>query len=112
MEGGGITLSYMNGIGSPQQVPGSTEAAAASSANRAAKTEMGAGLISASVGQSNTAPVDEAKVSSAAEMMAQVLSGSDVRTEKVAALQQAIVAGTYSVSSSDVAGKVIDSLLR
>jgi negative regulator of flagellin synthesis FlgM len=42
----------------------------------------------------------------------QALSGSDVRMEKVAALQQAIEAGTYNVSSSDVADKLISSLLK
>jgi negative regulator of flagellin synthesis FlgM len=44
--------------------------------------------------------------------MAQALSGSDVRTDRVAALQQSIAAGTYNVSSSDVADKVISALLQ
>jgi negative regulator of flagellin synthesis FlgM len=115
MEGGGVGLSYINGIGSPQefhQVPGTTEATASSSANRTAKTEAGAASALTSGALGNSAPVDEAKVSTAAEMITRALSGSDVRTEKVAALQQAIAAGTYSVSSSDVADKVMGSLLR
>ena len=36
----------------------------------------------------------------------------DVRTGKVAALQQSIAAGTYGVSASDVASKVMDFLLN
>ena len=43
--------------------------------------------------------------------MAQALEGSDTRSAKVASLQQAIAAGTYNVSSSDVADKIIQSLL-
>jgi negative regulator of flagellin synthesis FlgM len=115
MEGGGVGLSYMNGIGSPQQsqqVPSAVESAATSSAGRAARTEAATVSLAASGGIINSTPVDDAKVSTLAGVITQGLSGSDVRTEKVAALQQAIAAGTYSVSSSDVAEKVIGSLLR
>jgi len=44
-------------------------------------------------------------------LIAQALEGSDVRTEKVAALQESIANGSYNVSSSDVADKMIRSLL-
>ncbi len=37
---------------------------------------------------------------------------SDVRTDKVAAIQQALTGGTYAVSPSDVAEKPIDHLLQ
>ena len=37
---------------------------------------------------------------------------SDVRTDKVAAIQQALASGTYAVSPSDVAEKLIDHLLQ
>jgi negative regulator of flagellin synthesis FlgM len=57
-------------------------------------------------------PFDETKVSTAANMITQALSGTDARTEKIAALRQAIAAGTYNVSASDVADKVIGALLR
>jgi len=55
---------------------------------------------------------DEARVSSTASAVLQALSGSDVRTDKVAALQQSIAAGTYSVPASDVADKVLSALLH
>jgi negative regulator of flagellin synthesis FlgM len=55
---------------------------------------------------------DEANVSSTANAVAQALSGSDVRTDKVAALQQSIAAGTYSVPAADVAAKVLSALLH
>jgi len=43
--------------------------------------------------------------------VAQALEGTDVRSAKVASLQEAIVAGNYNVSSSYVADKIIESLL-
>jgi flagellar biosynthesis anti-sigma factor FlgM len=45
-------------------------------------------------------------------LIAHALEGSDTRAEKVAALQQAIASGSYSVSSADVASKMIQSLLE
>jgi negative regulator of flagellin synthesis FlgM len=55
---------------------------------------------------------DSAKVSLAGAMLSQATTGSDVRFEKVAALQQSIAAGTYNVSASDVASRLVDSLLK
>ena len=54
---------------------------------------------------------DEATVSSAGTTVSQAASASDVRLDKVEAVKSAIAAGTYSVPSSAVAGKVVDSLL-
>ena len=60
----------------------------------------------------STEQIDQAKLSSMGGLVSQALGGSDVRTDKVAKLQQAIVGGSYSVSSSDIAEKMIDSLLE
>ena len=54
---------------------------------------------------------DRSVLSSTGGTLLAALSQSDVRTEKVAKLQAAIASGTYKVSSSDVAGSVIASLL-
>lgn len=54
---------------------------------------------------------DEASLSKAGGLIAQIFGGSDVRTDKVAALQQSIGNGTYNVPSSEIAGKIIQSLL-
>jgi negative regulator of flagellin synthesis FlgM len=54
---------------------------------------------------------DTTSISSTSGLIAQALGGSDVRSDKVAALQQSIASGTYSVSASDVASKIVDSLL-
>jgi len=45
-------------------------------------------------------------------MLSQASTGSDVRFDKVAALQQSIQAGTYGVTSANVAGKLIESLQK
>jgi negative regulator of flagellin synthesis FlgM len=57
------------------------------------------------------AQTDHADLSAAGGLISKALEGTDVRTSKVEALQQAIASGSYHVSSSDVAGKMIQSLL-
>jgi negative regulator of flagellin synthesis FlgM len=54
---------------------------------------------------------DRATFSSAASEASQAASGESVRTDKVAAVQAALAAGTYSVPTTGVASKVIDSML-
>lgn len=54
---------------------------------------------------------DEATFSHAATEVSQTVAQSGVRTEKVAAIQQALVSGTYNVPASAVAGKVVDAML-
>lgn len=62
-------------------------------------------------GSSSIKP-DQATLSVASSLISQALQAPDVRSEKVASLQAAIAAGTYQVSSSDVADKLVESLLR
>jgi negative regulator of flagellin synthesis FlgM len=54
---------------------------------------------------------DQATLSSAASAAAQAAPDSDVRMEKVAEVQKALADGTYNVASSDVANRMIDSML-
>ncbi|HTV04974.1 MAG TPA: flagellar biosynthesis anti-sigma factor FlgM [Acidobacteriaceae bacterium] len=54
---------------------------------------------------------DQAHLSGAAALVSQAVSAPDVRQEKVTAVQAAIVNGTYSVKSSDVAQSVIDHMM-
>jgi negative regulator of flagellin synthesis FlgM len=102
-------MSYANGIGALQQALSSI-APAATPASQAAEAAAAANQHSTSVGKA--AHADQANLSSAGGMIAHALEGSDVRSEKVAALQQAIASGSYKVSSSEVAGKMIQSLLE
>jgi flagellar biosynthesis anti-sigma factor FlgM len=96
-------MSYAGGIGSLQQAINAVTPSEAKPANR----------TSASDGEVNEKPVatDQTNLSSTAGLVAQALESSDVRSTKVASLQQAIGAGSYNVSSSDVADKIIQSLL-
>jgi negative regulator of flagellin synthesis FlgM len=55
---------------------------------------------------------DHTNLSSLGGLVAQALETSDTRTAKVASLQQAISSGQYNISSSDVAEKLIQSLLE
>ena len=57
-----------------------------------------------------TIRADQTAISNHSQVISQALSVSDVRTDKVASLQQAIASGTYNVSSSDVAGSLIKAL--
>ena len=97
-------MSYASGIGSLQPAVNSISL---SESKPAASTSTPDGSGSpASVDRT-----DEASLSSAGCIVVQALEGSDVSTIKVAALQQAIADGSYNVSSSDVAEKMIQSLL-
>jgi|UPI000552E5E8 negative regulator of flagellin synthesis FlgM len=100
-------MSYSNGIGDWKQVL--NPIATPSSAQTQQATERSKAIEGKAAARTES---DETKLSPAAGLMAQALSGSDVRTDKVAALQKAIADGSYHVSSSDVAGKIIDSLLK
>ncbi len=55
---------------------------------------------------------DRATLSSAGNEVAQAVSSEGVRTEKVAEVQAALSAGTYSVSASAVASKMVDAMLN
>lgn len=63
------------------------------------------------VSQGAALKTDQASLSAVGALVAKASAGSDVRTEKVAALQQAISSGTYHVPASAVASKIVDSLL-
>ncbi len=54
---------------------------------------------------------DRATLSSAGSEVSQTAAESDVRTDKVAAVQAALAAGTYNVPASAVAAKVVDAML-
>ena len=102
-------MSYASGISNLRQTIDSitpSEAKPAIPANRSGNVANGnEGPIA------NVEHADQASLSSAGELVAQALETPDTRLAKVASLQQAIAAGNYNVSSSDVADKIIQSLL-
>jgi len=100
-------MTYSNGISDLKQALSSIAPASTTEAQQ---------VVSAKTKESSAAAprgtqADEARLSSTGGLIAQALGGSDVRADKVAALQQAIANGSYNVSSSDVADKMIQSLL-
>ncbi len=101
-------MTGLNGLGTTSAI-GSLNLNSTSSA-----TETTAAVAKASsASAANTGAVtDQASVSSTGGLVAQALNTSDVRSDKVAALQSAIASGSYQVSSADVASKIVDSLLK
>jgi negative regulator of flagellin synthesis FlgM len=103
-------MSFATGIGSLQQAISSS---APSDAKLVVQTDRSGDVPAVNEGSIESAGnLDQANLSSAGGVVAQALEGSDIRYAKVAALQQAIATGSYSVSSSDVADKIIRSLLE
>jgi flagellar biosynthesis anti-sigma factor FlgM len=107
-------LNYTNGVGTPQQGFDTTETAALTNTSGAGKTEKNSALLQGAANDetSSASAVDRASLSVNAVSMAQALSGSDVRADKIAELRPLIAAGTYNVSSSAVADKLFSALLQ
>jgi negative regulator of flagellin synthesis FlgM len=100
-------MSYSNGIGDLKQALSAIPTASPTETQQIASGKT----KETSPTATREARADEARLSSTGGLIAQALEGSDVRTAKVAALQQAIANGTYNISSSEVADKMIQSLL-
>lgn len=103
-------MSFGNGIDSLQQAVNSSAPSSATPAVQAIRPEIVPVTNAAPVESANN--VDQADLSSAGGVISQALEGSDIRSEKVASLQQAIASGNYNVSSSDVADKIIEGLSK
>lgn len=99
-------MSSTNGIGDLKQVLNA--AVPATPAQQSVQTHSNESNRPAPL---TTPPSDEATLSTTGGMIAQALQGSDVRTAKIEALQRTISSGSYNVSASDVADKMIQSLL-
>ena len=72
---------------------------------------VGATISSGAVSDTSVLNSDSATLSSAASQMSQSATEDGVRMEKVNAIQSALAAGTYKVSSAEVASKVVDAML-
>jgi negative regulator of flagellin synthesis FlgM len=96
-------MNIQSGLGAAQPVTPEVTVNRTGSNAQGAAAEAGA----AAVADGDTTHISHAGASAAAA------SGlSEVRTEKVAAIQQSLANGSYAVSASDVAGKLIDQLLQ
>ena len=97
-------MSYSIGISNIQQPTTSITPSEARQVTHVGVAHNSAGSIA------DAEHADQASLSSTGGLVAQVFECSDVRVAKVESLQQAIAAGNHSVSSSDVADKIIRSL--
>ena len=80
---------------------GTPEAAPATTAQPKSGSTAGGSALSS----------DQATFSSAGSEVSQTASDAGVRMDKVSSIQAALASGTYNVSASDVASKVVDSML-
>jgi negative regulator of flagellin synthesis FlgM len=104
-------MSISNGIGNLQGL--SNPVTPASATVQTGKEEQIKSSVPLAPGVTKTSGVtDQTVISSTSELLTRALSGSDVRVDKIQPLQTAIASGTYQVSSSDVADKLINSLLK
>jgi negative regulator of flagellin synthesis FlgM len=104
-------MAALDGIGTLGPALGSLSGnvSGVSQAAQSAATNGTGPAVSSSAASLGT---DQASVSSTGGLVAQALSTPDVRTDKVAELQSAIASGSYQVPASEVAGKIVDSLLK
>jgi negative regulator of flagellin synthesis FlgM len=100
-------MSYASGIGNAQQIISSITPSEAKTAIEVSAPDGAINVESIA----NVGHADQTSLSSTGGLVAEALESPDTRSAKVASLQQAIAAGNYSVSSSDVADKIIQSLL-
>jgi negative regulator of flagellin synthesis FlgM len=102
-------MSYTSGIDSQQ----ATNAATPSRTQSTEAVNTPTSVTNRYEALSTNLPhTDETALSSTADLIYKSLGASDARTAKVSSLQEAIAPGSYSVSSSDVADKIIQSLLK
>ena len=102
-------MSYESGVGGLQQGIGSvspSDAIASVQPNQINTAAKADGQVKGEVEHA-----DQTSLSSAGELVAGALGTSDVQTAKVASLQQAISTGHYHISASDVADKLVQTLL-
>jgi negative regulator of flagellin synthesis FlgM len=100
-------MNIPTGIGNVPQ-PLNVQGPAATSAAGQAENLKQAGNSNVA---SAAASTQSDAVSVSAGLLTQDVGGADVRAGRVAELQQAIAAGTYSVPASAVADKLIESML-
>jgi negative regulator of flagellin synthesis FlgM len=105
-------MTYTSAIETGRQLSSDVSVSSATAIPASARTGTIARATTPRASAIDAIASDSAKVSLAGAMLSQACTGSDVRFDKVAALQQSIAAGTYGVLSANVAGRLIDALQK
>ncbi|MDE1161724.1 MAG: flagellar biosynthesis anti-sigma factor FlgM [Acidobacteriaceae bacterium] len=106
----------MTGINNLQSLFGATQSSSTAlvdtTATRSVATAQSTTAVAGNALSEQASTDQTVALSSAGNALSQVGKEDDVNTAKVAQLQAAIAAGTYNVSSSDVADKMMQSILN
>lgn len=97
-------MNISDGFKALQQILNSSKVHAASHKNAGTAPGTAAGSL--------TLASDQAHVSTAASLAKLTASLSDVRMDKVNAIQQALAAGSYRIDNTVVASRLIDHMLQ
>jgi len=95
-----MRMDIRNSLDGLKSLLGATPAAPSAPQTRSSTAASGSALTS-----------DRATLSSAGSEVSLTAADSDVRTDKVTAVQAALAAGTYNVPASAVASKMVDAML-
>lgn len=104
-------MTGMDGINSLQKMLGALQVNESKNVGGTAAAKAGSSAGVANAPTVSNGSVDHASLSAAGGLAAGSTDMSDVRTAKVAELQQAIASGTYNVSASAVADKMVEGML-
>jgi negative regulator of flagellin synthesis FlgM len=108
-------MAGLDGISTLAQVLGSLAPNGNSSikgVTSVAETSVSSLVKSGTSSSETVVTTDTASFGSTSGVVAAALTTPEVRLDKVAALQTSIANGSYGVSSAEVAGKIVDSLLK
>lgn len=94
----------------PRQASAASSLAATGRIADSARAHWGLPTATARNTAANSIAEDPATLCLAGKLISWATAGNDVRFERVASLRQAIEAGTYNVSSAELADKLIDGL--
>ena len=104
-------MTGMDGINSLQKMLGALQVNESKNVGGTAAAKAGSSAGAAVTSAASAGSVDHASLSAAGGLAVGSTDLSDVRTTKVAELRQAISSGTYNVSSSAVADKMVEGML-